>query len=125
MRGHNFVWLSGNIGGKIVSGKTRDNEPAYSFSIATDDGVRPATWVRINTYSQLALRCQQRVVKGIYAIVAGELMNREGKCGELTEIRAKDIVFFPAAMIPEPEKESANGKGSETKSESQSMPRVW
>ena len=96
MRGFNQVWLSGNVGGKFVIGQTRDNNPACSFSIAAEDVSRGTTWVRINVYGSLAVRCQQKIGRGIYVSVLGELMNREGKFGELTEVRAKDICFFPS-----------------------------
>jgi single-stranded DNA-binding protein len=116
MKGHNQVWLGGNVGGKIVVGKTRDNDPACSFSVAAEDGTRGATWVRVNAYGALAVRCQKKAVKGIYVTVVGELMNREGKCGELTEVRAKEVVFFPHSGAAEG-KEDMNEQGQEADGE--------
>lgn len=94
MRGFNQVWLSGNVGGKFVFGQTRDNNPACSFSVAAEDLSRGTTWVRVNVYGNLALKCQQKLGRGAYVSLVGELMNRDGKFGELTEVRAKDIHFF-------------------------------
>lgn len=94
MRGVNQVWLSGNVGGKIVTGVTRDGNPCCSFSVAAEDGQRSATWVRANVYGPLAVKVQNRLQKGMYVSIVGELMNRDGKFGELTEVRAKDVVFF-------------------------------
>ncbi len=88
----NFVALAGNVGGKIVFGKTRYEDPACSFSVSTEDGSGRTIWVRVNAYSDLAIYCQDKIEKGIFVSVFGELMNRDGKCGELTEIRATDIV---------------------------------
>lgn len=95
MRGHNIVLVSGNVGGPIVAGQTRDNNPACSFSLAAEELGRGTTWVRINVYGALAQKCQQNVSKGLYVSIIGELMNRQGKHGELTEVRARDILFFP------------------------------
>lgn len=115
MRGHNYVLLSGNIGGKVVVGHTNNNDPACSFSVASDDGDR-ATWVRINAYGSLANACSNKIQKGVYVSVAGELMNRAGRCGELTEVRARDIIFFPmnAGDHDEQEQESEYSEYSDT-----------
>jgi single-stranded DNA-binding protein len=93
MRGQNEVWISGNIGAKIVVSHTKDNREACSFSIASEGSKRRTTWVRINVYDQLAEYCKDKLSKGTYCLVVGELMNREGKYGELTEIRARDVIF--------------------------------
>ena len=94
MRGHNQVWVSGNVGGNIVSGKTKDSDPACSFSVAVDDGFRDTTWARVNAYGKMAMVCEKRLDKGIYVSVVGELMNRKGRHGELLEVRALNILFF-------------------------------
>lgn len=94
MRGHNEVWISGNVGGKIVVSKTRDDREACSFQLASENSKSRTTWVRINVYDGLAENCKNRLRKGIYCTVLGELMNREGQYGELTEIRARDVIFF-------------------------------
>jgi single-stranded DNA-binding protein len=97
MRGVNKVVISGNIGDRITYGQTGSGTQACSFSIASDrkDGREIITaWARVNVYGDELVRdCRERLTKGGYAIVEGELMNRDGKVGELTEIRAREIVF--------------------------------
>lgn len=85
--GRNLVWLSGRVGGKMVSSQTRSGEAAFSFSLSPGGGLR----VRINLYGELAQWCDEELEKGSFCQVVGELMNRSGKYGELTEVRAKDI----------------------------------
>lgn len=98
MRGVNKVVISGNVGDRITHGKTGSGVPACSFSVASDrkDGRDTITaWVRVNVYGEELVRdCKERLEKGIYAIIDGELMNRDGKVGELTEVRARSIVFI-------------------------------
>lgn len=94
MRGHNEVWISGNVGAKIVKAKTRDNRAACSFAVASEGDKHRTTWVRVNVYDSLAIYCQDKLHKGIYCSVVGELMNRDGQYGELTEVRARDIIFY-------------------------------
>jgi hypothetical protein len=96
MRGHNQVWLSGYVEGKIVAGTTRDGGNAFSFSVASEDSGQNPTRVRINAYGPIARKCDEEVAQGAYCTVLGELMNRSGKYGKLTEIRAKKVDFFPS-----------------------------
>ena len=109
MRGHNRVWLSGNVGGKIVKSTTSDGNPACSFMLASNQVGREATWVRINCFGELVTKIQDKLKKGAYFSVEGELMNRQGKYGELTEVRAKDIVF----IIPGKEETESTENSSE------------
>jgi single-stranded DNA-binding protein len=51
-------------------------------------------FVPVNIFGESLVRvCQERLRKGIYVIVEGELMNRPGQHGELMEVRARDVVF--------------------------------
>lgn len=97
MRGVNKVVISGNVGDRITYGSTTSGVPACSFSIASDrnDGREVITaWVRVNVYGEELVRdCREKLVRGVYMVVDGELMNREGKAGELTEVRAQELVF--------------------------------
>jgi single-stranded DNA-binding protein len=97
MRGINRVVLSGNVGDRVVYGTTRMGTQACSFSMASDrhDGDDVVTaWVRINLYGDDLVRiCREKLTKGMYVIVEGELMNRDGTVGELTEVRAREVVF--------------------------------
>jgi single-stranded DNA-binding protein len=98
MRGVNKVVISGNVGDRTTYGKTGSGVPCCSFSVASDrkDGREIITaWVRVNVYGdELVGDCKERLEKGVYCIVDGELMNRDGKVGELTELRARGIVFM-------------------------------
>jgi single-stranded DNA-binding protein len=94
MRGHNIVTISGNVGSSIVIGKTAsDGRSACSFALASQNDKRRLTWVRINAYDKLAEYCSKKLNKGIYVSVVGELMNRSGQHGELTEVRAHQVIF--------------------------------
>lgn len=93
MRGHNEVWISGNIGGNIVKGQTNDGRSACSFGVASEGEQHRLTWVRINVYDRLADYCKEVAERGIYCSIVGEMMNRDGKFGELTEVRARSVIF--------------------------------
>lgn len=110
MRGHNAVWLSGNVGAKIVKSHTKDNRTACSFSVASEGDKHRTTWVRVNVYDGLAEYCQDRLHKGVYCAVVGELMNRDGQYGELTEIRARDVIFFSQYDREDEQEESELGE---------------
>lgn len=112
MRGHNQVWVSGEVGGRLVVGQTRDGGEACSFSMAIG-GLRQTTWVRINAYGHLVSTLKEKAAKGAYLQVVGELMNRDGKCGELTEIRAVDIIFSNGTETKE-ELSNVKPEGSST-----------
>jgi single-stranded DNA-binding protein len=102
MRGLNRVVVSGNVLARVIYAPTTSGTAACSFQLAssrtTPDAVVTA-FVKINVYGeQLVALCRQNLVKGVYALVEGELMNREGPHGELTEVRARDLVFFPDSV---------------------------
>jgi single-stranded DNA-binding protein len=94
MKGTNKVWISGNIGGKIIHSQTRDGNPACSFSVASEQGNRPATWARVNCYGELASSLKNKLSKGAYLVCDGELMNRPGQYSELLEIRASNVTII-------------------------------
>ncbi len=108
MRGLNSVVISGNVGKYITFGDTSAGTPACSFSIASDrhtgqDGIISA-WVKINAYGDVVRICKERLQKGSYVAVTGELMNRTVSSMELVEVRAREILFFPyRPKEPEPE----------------------
>ena len=97
MRGINRVVISGNVATDTNFHTMHDGVLACSFMLASDRHTRGdviTAFVRINVYiDQLAKICQQKLLKGGYVIVEGELMNRDGIHGELTEVRAREIVF--------------------------------
>jgi len=98
--GQNQVWVSGYIGERVVSGATRSGEPAFSFSVSSINSVAAANggsskiFVRVNAYGSVAVECKKNATPGSYCQVVGELMNRSGKFGELTEVRAKNVIFY-------------------------------
>jgi hypothetical protein len=96
MKGQNQVWLSGYVGGRIITGRTGGGNQAYSFALKSEDSGNNVTRVRVNAYGAIARKCMRELEKGHYCSVLGELMNRAGKYGELTEIRAKKIDVFPS-----------------------------
>lgn len=97
MRGINRTVLSGNVSREINYDKMPDGAPVLSFTMASDrcaNGATITAWVKINVYiDALIEQCRTHLARGGYVIVDGELMNREGKHGRLTEVRAKEIVF--------------------------------
>ena len=113
MRGTNVVVVSGNIGGKIVKGETKDNRSACSFSIASEGEKQRTTWVRINAYDRVADYCKDVMDKGVYCSVVGELMNRDGQFGELTEVRAKEVIFFKSRKDMEDDQANSNLDGED------------
>jgi single-stranded DNA-binding protein len=98
MRGVNRVIISGNVSGNIHYGSTGQGSSALSFSLASDRKVNGSTitaWVKVNVYLDPLVRiCKARLDKGGYILVEGELMNRDGVHGELTEVRAREIIFL-------------------------------
>jgi single-stranded DNA-binding protein len=98
VRGINRVIISGNISGRVSYNETSSGTPACSFSLASDryaSGSVVTAWVKVNVYGDGLVRtCSERLIKGLYVLVEGELMNRGGQTGELTEIRAKEIIFL-------------------------------
>lgn len=97
MRGINRVTISGNVCGDANYGQLRDGTRCCSFSIASDRHTRGdviTAFVRVNVYIDvLTDLIRQKLRKGDYVIVDGELMNRNGTAEELTEVRAREIVF--------------------------------
>lgn len=98
MRGLNTCTLSGNVSGDINYATLPNGGEALSFSMASDrrasGGGVITVWTRVNVFIDPLVRiCRERLVKGGYVLVHGELMNRDGVCGKLTEVRAWDIIF--------------------------------
>ena len=90
------VWTgSGNVASDIQYGKTgKKDEDACNFRIAIEKAHRPLVFVRINIYGGNVDVCKMRgLKKGDYVIVSGELMNRDGRDGTITEVRCMDLVI--------------------------------
>lgn len=106
MRGINRVLVSGNVTTRIEYGTTGSGSPVCSFVLASSrpgaNGITLTSFVKINAYSSgLVDVCRGRLCSGAYVIVEGELMNRDGRIGELTEVRARDLVFVQSDMPAE------------------------
>ena len=98
MRGFNIVVFSGNVSNSIKYGNLPDGSQALSFAVASDreaGDVVITAWAKINVYSErLISSCRSRLKGGGYVLVKGELMNREGRYGQLLEVRAHEIIFI-------------------------------
>jgi single-stranded DNA-binding protein len=97
MRGVNKVVISGNVTSDISFGQTRGGSEVCTFEMVSE---RPSAngghrvYAKINVYMEaLVAVCKDRLEKSRYVIVEGELMNRDGRSEELTEVRARDIIF--------------------------------
>lgn len=103
MRCVNKVLVSGRVSGKIAFKKTNNGSSACSFpmtSVRQGMGGSVLARTKINCYGEgLVDVCKARLEEGLYVLIEGELMNREGQFGELTEVRAKEIVFFPRCDV--------------------------
>lgn len=92
----NHVSISGNVG-KLEFATTGNGSPVCNFQMASDRRARDNTitaWVKVNVYSKgLVEVCRSRLRKGLKVWVEGELMNRDGRLGELTEVRARKVLF--------------------------------
>ena len=98
MRGLNRVTLTGHVQDKINYGATGDQSPACSFTVVssrTGQGRQTVTaFVKVNVYGEgLVGVCRARLRKGVYILIEGELMNRDGVHGNLTEVRARELIF--------------------------------
>lgn len=98
-KGFNKVFLAGNVLDSIEYGKVGKGSDACTFQIASDrhsaNGVVTA-FIKVNVYVEGLIRiCKMKLAKGAFVVVEGELMNREGKYGDLLEVRAREIIFPP------------------------------
>ena len=99
-RGLNRVIVSGNAAADARFQSTGSGTPCATFKIACDrrganKGEIVTAWVKINVYGDALVEiCKSRLHKGSYVLVEGELMNRDGAVGEVTEIRAKELIFI-------------------------------
>jgi single-stranded DNA-binding protein len=93
----NVVAISGNVSSRIEFASTGGGTPVCTFQMASDRHTRDTVitaWVKVNAYGRgLVEACRQKLTKGIYVVVEGELMNRDGRMGELLEVRARRVDF--------------------------------
>lgn len=89
----NLVVLTGNVG-KLLFGRTNSGSPSCSFELFSDrkgEGATITTRSKINVYGPLVQICKDRLSQGSLILVEGELMNRKGQLGDLTEVRARKV----------------------------------
>jgi len=92
------------ISGRVVStlfGETSSEIPACSFVVKVNSSSGQSVFVRVNVYNKFAERCVTNVKKGLYVIVAGELMQRKINDKDIVviEIRAKNIIFVNEDLV--------------------------
>jgi single-stranded DNA-binding protein len=88
--------VSGNVG-VVDFGRTSNEEDVCSFLLAIEKKKKNLTWVRVNVFGDgLVKACKQRLARGGYVLVNGELMERVNSSGSNTvvEIRCLDIKFI-------------------------------
>jgi hypothetical protein len=89
-RGTNAWSGSGNVGGDIEYGKTRDDVDICSFELIIEDKGQRTTCVRVNVFGPgLVGICRNKLDTGRYCVVTGELMNK----GDQMEVRAKQVII--------------------------------
>ena len=98
MRGFNKTLLAGNVSREIHYGTLPSGGSVLSFTMACDrragEGGTVTAWVKVNVYIEALIKtCRRMLNCGGYVIVEGELMNREGRYEQLTEVRAREIIF--------------------------------
>ncbi len=109
-RGTNLVGVSGNVGGEISFGETHGGDPFCSFQIAVEARNKAVTWVRVNIYGPLVNICKERLKRGLYVSVKGELMNRSNNT-DFTEVRCEDIAFVHGGSNDTEKREDFNKRG--------------
>lgn len=104
MRGINRVVVSGNSTGKTDYSRTEGGTEVCSFILASDrpsKGKTVTAYIKVNVYLEgLVSACRDKLSKGCYLLVEGELMNRSTPAGKVTEVRAREIVFLPRNQEP-------------------------
>jgi single-stranded DNA-binding protein len=107
-RAINRVLISGNVA-RLTFADLPGGKSCCTFTLASDRHAREqviTAFVKINVYGNGLVRsCRTRLHKGGYVFVEGELMNRDGRHGELTEVRAQKVIF----TNPAEEEERSNG----------------
>lgn len=98
MRGLNKVVLSGNVTGTINYAKTDHGTDVCTFVLASDryaSGSVVTAYIKVNVYIDgLVGLCRNRLEKGCYLLVEGELMNRNSPIGKVVEVRAHELIFI-------------------------------
>lgn len=111
----NLVVLTGNVG-KLLFGHTNSGSASCSFELFSErrDGTTTITTrSKINVYGPLVQICKDRVSQGSLVLVEGELMNRRGQMGDLTEVRARKVFVLKDGRDRDGEVSGNEGRDSE------------
>lgn len=104
------VQLIGNLGQDPEMRYTPDGDPVTSFSVACDTGKdKPATWVRVSCWRQLAELANEHLGKGKKVFVRGRVRvsdytDRDGEKRYSLDVTA-DVLRF---LSPAPKREDGN-----------------
>lgn len=112
MRGINRVIFSGNVTGKIDFSTTDRGQHVCTFVVASDrasSGGTLTAYAKVNIYIEgLVAACREKLEKGCYVLVEGELMNRNSPAGRMTEIRAWELMFLSPTSVSKPSQGAAD-----------------
>jgi len=95
LKGINVCSVAGHVASDVLMATTKGGDAACSFRFAIDQGHKSTVFIRINAYGgnvEVIKRRQMR--KGDYAVIEGELMNRQGHNDVITEVRCENIVII-------------------------------
>jgi len=96
LRGINVCGISGHVASDILFSATRSGDSACSFRFAIDQGHKSTVFIRVNAYGgNVDVIRDRQMQKGDYAVIDGELMNRQGHNDVITEMRCGSIVIIP------------------------------
>lgn len=93
MRGMNKVVVSGNVSDDVqfLQNGSKDQQTMCTFFVASDrhsQGNVTTTWIKVNVYMEALVNlCRNRLHKGTYVMVEGEITNRG-------EVRARELIFL-------------------------------
>lgn len=95
-KGLNVVAISGNVGKATFSITKERGDEVCSFTMAIEKAKDIVTWVRVNVYGGNVISCKERLHKGGYVIVQGELMSRYSQTRDdrVLEVKCLDIKFI-------------------------------
>lgn len=89
MRGINRLVISGNVGNVTYTETNIKNDPIVTFMLCSEKEENYTTWLKVSAYGKQALYCKDRIKKGCYVIIDGELTNRVSKGSNHLELEAK------------------------------------
>lgn len=89
MRGINDVSYSGNVGHVASTTTHMKGDPICTFMVCSEKETNFATWAKCTAYGKLAEYCSDKISKGDYVIVSGELFNKKSRNSPHPELEIK------------------------------------